>query len=561
VWPFVRRGAPDIGLSEDEADNLATVGARFDALIAEGPLTRAQRKAFDEVIDRHPDSMGKQARRLREYIERMLAGDDIPLDDEDPWAAVARADLATIANRPAWIALLSTPGDGAKPTKKWLALACAQVATIGANAFADTVRGWFATVAPRPVVRDHQNWFTPAMVDANSEALRNLVWACATLGGETDAIAVAVGDLAVRCFTKIKGVGALSTKAGNACIWVLSQLSGMRAVAQLSRLGARLRYKQAIALVDKAKVEAARRAGMEPIDLEELALPTFGLDVDGKTRIPLGEHVAELATDGVDVTLAYYAGTKRLKSVPAAVKAEHAEELKDLKATHKELAEMVPTLRYRLERWLAEPRSWTLADLRARYLDHPLAAALARRLIYTGDATVIFIDGYPVDVTGKPVELADDARLELWHPLGRPAAEVEAWRALLAALGVTQPIKQLERELYAPDASGASRFANRVMRQHQFAALCRERAWSYRLQGQFDSHNNASKLLLAEGLEIQLEIEPADEEAAASGIYVRVRTGDIRFSRDRRLVQLSDVPPRCYSEVLRDVDMFVTVCG
>ncbi|MEP6861216.1 MAG: hypothetical protein ABJE66_11370 [Deltaproteobacteria bacterium] len=29
----------------------------------------------------------------------------------------------------------------------------------------------------------------------------------------------------------------LSTKAGNACIYVLSQLPGLRAVAQLSRLG------------------------------------------------------------------------------------------------------------------------------------------------------------------------------------------------------------------------------------------------------------------------------------------------------------------------------------
>lgn len=549
MWPFTRRGAPDIGLDEDQAANLATVAARFDTLIAEGPLTRAQRKAFDAVIANHADSTGKQARRLREYIARILAGDDVPLDDADLWAKVAREELGSIANRPAWIALLSTPGDGAKPTKKWLAAAAAQVATIGAGPYVDTIRKWFAVVAP------------PAMVDANSEVLRTLVWACATLDGDQDPVAVALGDLAVRCFTKIKGVGALSTKAGNACIWVLSQRAGMRAVAQLSRLGARLKYKQAIALVDKAKIEAATRAGMEPADLEELALPTFGLDVTGKAQIELGAFVAELATDGVDVTLAYYGGGKRLKSVPAAVKSGHADELKELKATQKELAEMVPTLRHRLERWLAEPRSWTLADLRARYLDHPLAAALSRRLIYTGAATVIFIDGYPIGVDGKPVELADDARLELWHPLGRPTDEVIAWRKLLDALGASQPIKQLDRELYAPDAKGESRFAGRVMRQHQFAALCRERGWSYRLQGQFDSQNNATKAWPAHGLELELEIEPAGDEAAASGIFVRVRAGDVRFLRGRRPVAIADVPPLCFSEVMRDVDMFVTVCA
>jgi Domain of unknown function (DUF4132) len=559
-----------IGMTDAEASDLANLRKRFGELTAIAPLDDEQRQLFEAALAVNPMGMVKAARQLRDLIERSRRGDTLPITDDDPWAAAARTKLATIAHRDAWLALLGADGDGSKPTKKWTATATAAIATIGVPAFVETIQDWFALVAPRPVVRDEDNWFTPGMADANSAALRNLVWACGTLDAvherENEALAVAVGNLAVRCFTKIRGVGALSTKAGNACIYVLSQLPGMRAVSQLSRLGARIRYQKALALVDKAKLECAKRAGMEPIDLEELAVPTFGLDVTGRARTELGGYTAELAIEGEDATLAFFDGTKRLKSVPAAVKTEHADELKELKTTHKELAALVPTLRYRLERWLVEPRSWALADLHARYLDHPLAAPLARRLIYTaGDASVVFVDGYPIDVAGKRLDLPDDAQLALWHPLGRPEAELVAWRALFAALNVVQPIKQLERELYVVadgerDQTTTGRFANRTVRQHQLAALCRERGWTYRLQGGFDSSNSPTKALPAYGLQAAVEIGGGGEMSDA-GIFIRVTTGAVGFYRGDRRVKLASVPARCFSETLRDVDLFVGVGG
>jgi len=566
-WPWSNKvDLAAIGMTADDVQSLATIRERFDALAEKAPVTPKQRAAFLTVVDDHPEVMAKKGRAVRAWIEGgSLDKDNLPLSSEDPWAALARQDIEASPQRGTWIELIKLAGDGSKPTKKWLKLASELVAKIGTAAVVASVRRWFEKVAARPVTRDERNWFTPAMVDANSDALRNLVWACSTVTSEreTEMLAVIVGDLAVRCFTKIPGVGALSTRGGNACIYVLSQLPGLRAVAQLSRLGSRLRYRQAIALVEKAKGEAAKRAGMEPIDLEELALPTFGLDVTGRARIEIGDYTAELAIagpNGDEATLTWFAGAKKLKSAPAALKTTHAEELKELKTTHKELAALVPTLRYRLERWMIEPREWTLADLHARYLDHPLAAPLARRLIYTtGDRAVIFLDGYPLGVNGKQLDLPDDTKLALWHPLGRAAAELAAWQKLLASLDVTQPIKQLERELYVADARVASRFAGRTVRQHQFAALCRERGWSYRLQGQFDSANNATKVLPAYGLEIELEVEPAGPEVTGAMIFVHLRTGQVRFTRGGKTVAQRDVPARCFSEAMRDVDLLVTV--
>jgi hypothetical protein len=555
-----------IGMTEREAMELANVQARLDELVAKQPLSAAQREAFEAVVEMAHGRNLQRARRL--VLERALAGGTLPLSDEDPWAARASTDLPKIENTEAWIELLTLAGGTSKPTKKWLTEARALVKRIGVAAFVETVRSWWALVTPRPVVRDAENWFTPAMNEANADALKNLVWACATIDEPraSEVVAVAVGDLAVRCFTKIRGVGALSSKAGNACIYVLSQLPGMRAVAQLSRLGSRVRYKVALSLIEKAKLECATRAGVSPIDLEELSLPTFGLDVEGRARIEIGDHTAELAIVDDKAALAFFDGKKRLKAVPESIKSDHAEDLAELKASQKELAALLPTVRARLERWMVEPRSWTLADLRTRYLDHPLVARLARRLIFaTEQRAVIFFDGFPIDVDGKQVELTDDASLSLWHPLERPERERAAWRRLLESLDVTQPFKQVDRELYAVDDAERTQtetrqFAGRAMRQHQLAALCRERGWTYSLMGTFDGGNAPTKHIAAYDLTVTFDVDvPDDARVADSGIYLDVTSGAVRFVRASRPMALAKVPPRCFSEVMRDVDLFTAV--
>lgn len=221
-------------------------------------------------------------------------------------------------------------------------------------------------------------------------------------------------------------------------------------------------------------------------------------------------------------------------------------------------------VRARLERWFLEPRAWSLADLRARYLDHPLVAQLARRLIYaTAETEVIFFDGRPIDRSGVEIALADDVQLRLWHPLGRPADEIAGLRRLLASFEIVQPLRQLDREIYVPDdpdALESTRFAGHRLGQHQLAALLRERGWSYRLMGQFDGANTPTKRVPAYELTVVFDVDvPEDADASEAAIYLHVLAGGVRFlDAADRSVRLGDVPPRCFSEVLRDIDLFVT---
>src|SRR6185295_18399962 len=91
---------------------------------------------------------------------------------------------------------------------------------------------------------------------------------------------------------------------------------------------------------------------------------------------------------------------------------------------------------------------------RERWLDHPLAGTLAKRLIWRFDdgGNVVlgtWHDGRLVDVTGTPFDaLPETVVVSLWHPIESDAATVLAWRHRLIERGVTQPFKQAHREIY-----------------------------------------------------------------------------------------------------------------
>src|SRR3712207_3915068 len=98
-----------------------------------------------------------------------------------------------------------------------------------------------------------------------------------------------------------------------------------------------------------------------------------------------------------------------------------------------------------------------------------------------GDRTGRWREGRIVDAEERPLDLSENARVALWHPLDYAADEVLAWRLRLEAWEVVQPFKQAHREIYLltdaerQTATYSNRFAAHVLKQHQFAALCKQR--------------------------------------------------------------------------------------
>ena len=518
-------------------------------------------------------------------IDSLLGDISHPLlEPADACADVILSDLAMCKTpqRGKWERILAHAAncEASKPTKKWLAQAKVVIAGVDEATLAEHVTRWLESGA----AAGRRQWDAPSpyhvnpnqvLVDRNASVLKGLVWLC--LAAPRLAWARPLGILAESCFKKVRNHGPRNTRVGNACMFVLSELNSPDCLAQLTRLRLTIKHASARRMLDKSLNNAADRAGLSTDDLEELAVPTFNLTL-GQRQVTLGEYVASLIVRSArDVELSWQtvAGKSR-KSVPAAVRSGFASQLKELQQATKDIEKMLPAQRNRLERCFLTDRSWTVQHWRERYLDHPLLSVIARRLIWQLEgggrtATAILHHDQLVSAAGESLDgIAADATVRLWHPLTSPTAEVLQWRQFLMRYEIIQPFKQAHREIYVlTDAERATqtysnRFAAHLLKQHQFTALCKERGWRYGLQGNWDSHNVPTIELPQRDLRVEFWVDgvAAENETSGAGIYVYVSTDQVRFCNSAGVPQaLELVPEVVFSELMRDVDLFVGVCS
>jgi hypothetical protein len=512
------------------------------------------------------------ARRLVRQIGEWI-GDLAPggLSAGEPWADAVAASLRAEADperRAAWEALLAhaRSAAGSRPSAKWLEEAAPRIGRVGRDEVVRALQAWLphtAAGSSRP------------LDEANADALKGLLWC--TLLLDEPALARPVADVVQSAFRKIPRVGQRGAKVGNAGLHVLGRLPGPEAVAQLARLRLVVKQPASRKAVDKVLDAVAEREGITPAELEEISVPTFGLDAPGLLRRRLGDHTAEVEfpAGGAPVWRWLREDGRAQKSVPAAVKEAHAAELAELKAAARDVQAMLPAQRERLERLYLEGRPVRYADWRARYLDHPLVGQLARRLIWTvgGSGSALWADGALADAEGRPVaEPAPDAPVTLWHPIAAGVDEVLAWRRRVEERGVRQPFKQAHREVYLlTDAEVATRvysnrFAAHVLKQHQLKALADQKGWRYELRGAYDASYDAGASLEipSAGLRAEFRVDEVAQDDAwtEAGIYLYVATDQVRFVEpggDPR--PLAGVPPLVLSEVMRTVDLFVGVAS
>ena len=602
AWEVAEALLRDPGASEAPADLAGAIDAvrglrpawvlrlPFGALVARAErfgagdaLPPVLRQALERLnahmarIGRPNVAEGKIITRLRALV---APGPTAVFDRGEAWVDALVAETQALPDEPrrAWVAMQAhlLTAEAAKPTAKWLKEAARRRDDVGAEDFSRRARAWIE--AARADAKDG--------VGARSgNFLRGLVWCVAEWeGARPEARAdVLIGDLALAMSRKLWMVGARSAKVLHACITTLGRMPGTGPLAQLTRLRARVKAAPAQALIAEALAEGARRHGMSEADLVEVVTPTFGMDEVGVLRETLGDWTAEVRITGTDSVETRWlgAGGKAQKSPPAELKQGHAEALKELKETTRELANMLPAQRDRVERLMLDERVLPYAPWRERYLDHPLVGPLARRLIWhfadaggrraalgawAGDALV--------DVEDRPLAwMGDDTLVRLWHPIGFPVDEVRAWRAWVERHELVQPFKQAHREVYVvtdaelATATYSNRFAAHIVRQFQLAALCKARGWHYTLQGAFDGGSSPYLPLPSRGLSAAFSVDPCLGAAAAmseTGIALYVSTDRVSFGNaqgNSEPTPLREVPAVVFSEVMRDVDLFVGVAS
>ena len=525
----------------------------------------------------------------------------------EAWADVAIADLAAMDadRRRKWSALLLACQEvGGKPSAKWLKSAKERMEPVGFDDFKGRLLAWFPLVdRPRtqPVESRFEPWVNDVLIPPHIDMLRGLAWLAATRS-DSD-LTRAIAALALSSYRKVPGKGPRMVSLGNAAVVALGMTPGLEAVGQLAWLKVRVKFGTAQKEVEKALDAAAKREGLPRAEVEEMAVPAYGMEEVGRRRETLGDYVAEIVAEGRDASLRWTkaADGKAIKSVPAAVRKEHADELKDLQAAVKDIGKMLTAQRERIDGLFLQKKSWPLEVWRARYLDHPLVGAIARRLIWRFESEGravdgAWLDGRLVDVDDQPLgDLKEAATVSLWHPIDRSVEEVTAWRDWLDRHQVRQPFKQAHREVYvltAAERDGtrtySNRFAAHVLRQHQYHALCAARGWRNRLRLMVDdTYPPTSKDLPEWGLRAEFWVEGVGDDyrqdVTESGAYLHLSTDQVRFYElgaaqresqagsgdyrptwnggDAEPVSLERVPALALSEVLRDVDLFVGVAS
>lgn len=406
----------------------------------------------------------------------------------------------------------------------------------------------------------------------NSMTLKGLIWTCSLL--PSSEMALAVGNLARYCFTKIATYGDVDTKCGNACMSTLSLIPLSQAIIQISLLKNKFKKVSQIKQADKALKNAAELAGMTESDLLEISVPDYGL-VNGEKDIDFDDKRVRLYVSKTDAKLEWHSGDKIVKSVPASVRSDFSAELKELKATVKEMSSVLSSEKVRLESLLKLPKEWDYNSWCERYLDQALIQDMVKRMIWTlingvERQAVMYIDEKFIDSNGAVVSVSEEMRVAPWHPINSSADEVLAWRTFLQNKQITQPFKQAHREIYVlTDAERntgtySNRFAAHIIKQHQFRALLEQRRWKAgNIIGHWDAGDtNCSQEIPEYGLTAELWIDYCDiPETNDMGIYMYVVTDQVRFYKtgSDEPMNLEEVPSLALSETMRDVDLFVGV--
>ncbi len=269
------------------------------------------------------------------------------------------------------------------------------------------------------------------------------------------------------------------------------------------------------------------------------------------------ELVLSVTKDG-EPTLEVLKAGKTLKDVPANLKKDEA--VIEIRARKKELENSRSRMRVSLERAMVHGDAFNAKELRD-LTKHPIARPMLEQLVFIDDAQMGFLspDGKNlVSANGELLEIKASS-LRLAHPVDLFESKTwSEWQSAYFTAQRQQPFKQIFRELYLLteaeklEKTKSSRYAGHQVNPRQSASLLGSRAWVVSYDG------DASRTFFKEGITAHIASKqgystPAEVEAPA------LETVSFSKRGDYKALELESIPQRLYSEIMRDLDLVVSV--
>lgn len=557
-------------------------------------ITEKVKKIFEYIIQtsEYTDDKGlaKVVLKVRQMMAKEGIGTDevaikITLSEQDIFGKQVNEYLNQHQNPSNWyqILQLANTAIGGKPSKKFQKQAKDLIKDT--EGFITTMEIWLDTLAKAKNSTgkydeedEHSYTFTYFLNKNNQDIAKGLVWIIAQLEN-TQVLYPHLYRLAMRSFEKIPGIGPAATSLGNACIYTLSAIKDLVAVSYLTRLRLKIRQKNTRTLIEKYIQTSAKTLGVSQNLLEDMSVQEYHLK-DGKAIHKFEDYELHIEIEGIGkVSQKWFKPDgKTQKSVPAFVKKDFAVELKAIKTELKEIQQTLTAQRDRLDRSYIYEVFWKYSEFQKYYEAHGLMSFLAKRLIWKAhkdskELTIFWQNDAWKTIDNQAITwLEADTEIRLWHPVETTVEDVLAWRAFMQTHQIVQPIKQAYREIYIlTDAEintkfYSNRMAAHILKQHQFNALAGLRNWKYSLLGAYDDGRDdevASLDLPKHKLKAEFwinEILDNGDSFNDAGIWLYVSTDQVRFTQyNDEVLDLAEVPKLIFSEVMRDVDLFVGV--
>jgi hypothetical protein len=250
---------------------------------------------------------------------------------------------------------------------------------------------------------------------------------------------------------------------------------------------------------------------------------------------------------------------KTLKAVPAKLKKNP--EIEALLDRKQDIVKQASRMRISLEQAMDRGDAFTSAELH-QLAQHPVLAPMLRQLVLIADTPNPDI-GY---LQANGTELVNPhgtaqitaAKLRIAHPHDLLLTkEWHLWQAECFASERQQPFKQVFRELYIVTTgeqtkTGSKRYEGHQVNPRQAIALFGQRGWLSSLgEGVRRTFHQAGIIATV---------------SFANGYYTPMDVEGLTIDRlnfykrdDSKAIPLADIPPRIFSEVMRDLDLVVSV--
>lgn len=311
--------------------------------------------------------------------------------------------------------------------------------------------------------------------------------------------------------------------------------------------------------VDMALRNLAENAGFTDVTRLTMRMETMMFDEIRQLTEPqaLDDIFLNLVIDEQgQCDIACTKGGKELKSIPA--KYKKSELVLSLSETKKELNEQYRRTRLMFEQAMEDMTAFTAGELDA-LTGNPVVAPIVKNLVFTDGGKSGMLNGPAlISANGESRPVSADAQLRVAHPYDLYAeGSWKDWQKHLFDQKIVQPFRQVFRELYVKtqDELGTKtslRNAGNQIQPQKTVACLKSRRWVA------DVEDGLQKVYYKQNIIARIYaladwFSPADIEAPT------LEWVDFFNRKNGEQMKIDDIPDILFSEVMRDVDLAVSV--